>query len=138
MYYFLDIDGVLNRESDWRRPFILNPECVKNFMNLIECDSEPYVIISSTWRQGGDTIRDAFMEHGIHIDGTTPISNKSRQEEIEYYIRRNGIRKYIVIDDDASLFPRATEINFYLTDYKMGLSESDVKKLVKMIKTMKG
>lgn len=136
MYYFLDIDGVLNRKSDWKRPFTLNPDCVKNFMSLIECDSEPHVILSSTWRQGGDNAHDAFMEYGIPIDGTTPVSNKSRQEEIEYYIRRNGIQKYIVIDDDAGLFPRAAEINLFLTNYKTGLSESDVKKLVRMRKIL--
>lgn len=94
------------------------------------------MILSSTWRQGGDNVRDAFMEYGIHIDDTTPVSNKSRQEEIEYYIRRNGIQKYIVIDDDAGLFPRAAEINLFLTDYKTGLSESDVKKLVRMRKIL--
>ena len=34
MFYFLDVDGVLNRESDWRIPFTVNEECLKNFVML--------------------------------------------------------------------------------------------------------
>ena len=52
MYYFLDVDGVLNKKSDWKRPFTVNSECVRNFKRLMEQDKESHVILSSTWRQG--------------------------------------------------------------------------------------
>ena len=77
---------------------------------------------------------EVFDEMGIHIEGATPISNKSRQEEIEYYIKRNGIKEYLVLDDDESLFPRTADINLYLTDYRKGLTEHDVNKILKRMK----
>lgn len=141
MYYFLDVDGVLNKESDWRKPFTLNPICVNNFKKLLSCDKDSHVILSSTWRQGftntgiksseKDNSADVFGKYGIYIEGTTPISNKSRQEEIEYYIRRNGIKEYLILDDDESLFPRTEDINLYITNYKEGLTEADVKRIAK-------
>lgn len=139
MYYFLDIDGVLNKESDWRKSFTLNPECVKNFKSLVEKDKNPHIILSSSWRRGvtntgvqssqPDILTEQLRSYGITIDGVTPVSNKTRQEEIEYYIRRNEVKDYIVLDDDESLFPRPDEIRLYLTNYKTGLTAVDVKKI---------
>lgn len=144
MYYFLDVDGVLNKESDWHKPFTVNPICVSNFKELMHKDEDPHVILSSTWRKGftntgvksarADSVMTIFDEFGIRIEGTTPTSNKSRQEEIEHYIKRNGIKEYLIIDDDESLFSRLADINIYLTDYKNGLTELDVKKILKQIK----
>lgn len=141
MYYFLDVDGVLNRESDWCKPFTVNPICVRNFKKLLSNDKDSHVILSSTWRQGftnagikssrADSLMNVFDELGIHIEGTTPISNKSRQEEIEYYIKRNGIKDYLVLDDDESLFPRLEDINLFITNYKEGLTEADVRQIVR-------
>lgn len=144
MYYFLDVDGVLNKESDWHRPFSVNPICVANFKEMINRDKDPHIILSSTWRQGftntgiksarADGLSKVFDEFGIHIEGITPTSNKSRQEEIEYYIKRNGVKEYLILDDDESLFPRLADINIYITDYKNGLTKLDVKKILKQIK----
>ena len=146
MYYFLDVDGVLNKKSDWKRPFTVNSECVRNFKRLMEQDKESHVILSSTWRQGvtntgvtserDDSLIKMFDNFGIKIEGTTPVSNKSRQEEIEYYIRRNGVRDYLVLDDDESLFPRPKEINLFLTNYRYGLTQKDVKKILRKRKAM--
>ena len=141
MYYFLDVDGVLNRKSDWRKPFTVNQTCVNNFKKLISTDKDAHIILSSTWRQGftntgirasgSDDLLKVFEDVGINIEGATPKSNKSRQEEIEYYIKRNEIKEYLVLDDDESLFPRSADINLYLTDYRYGLTELDVKKILK-------
>lgn len=39
MYYiFLDIDGVLNTENDWKRPFPLNKKCIKRCNFKITAD----------------------------------------------------------------------------------------------------
>ena len=141
MHYFIDVDGVLNKESDWRKPFTLNDECVENFMELISKDKDPHIILSSTWRQGftntgvqsarADGLTEKLASLGIAIEDSTPVSNKSRQEEIEYYIRRNGVKKYLVLDDDRSLFPRPKEIRIYFTNYKTGLTGKDVKAILK-------
>ena len=36
MFIFLDIDGVLNKESDWSKPFSLNSDCIRRFCEKIE------------------------------------------------------------------------------------------------------
>lgn len=52
MYYFLDVDGVLNKASDWSQSFVINQQCFKNFIALLDCDPDPHIILSSTWRNG--------------------------------------------------------------------------------------
>ena len=41
---------------------------------------------------------------------------------------------YIVLDDDESLFPNPERINLYLTNYKTGITEPEIKKLKKICK----
>ena len=144
MYVFLDIDGVLNKESDWKRSFTINDSCLYQFASLMKTIKEPHIILSSTWRAGytnkgavvehSDTLSSKFAEYNLIIEDSTPVSNKTRQEEIEYYIRRHSISAYIVLDDDESLFPYPERINLYLTNYKTGITESDIRKLKKICK----
>ena len=61
-------------------------------------------------------------------------SGKSRQDEIEYYIRRNGINDYIILDDDKSLYTDISKVNIYITDYITGLTDKDTKKVLKQVK----
>jgi hypothetical protein len=61
-------------------------------------------------------------------------SGKSRQDEIEYYIRRNGINDYIILDDDKSLYTDISKVNIYITDYLTGLTDKDTKKVLKQVK----
>ena len=82
MYYFLDVDGVLNRKSDWRKPFTVNQTCVNNFKKLISTDKDAHIILSSTWRQGltntgirstgSDDLLKVFEDVGINIEGANP------------------------------------------------------------------
>ena len=144
MYIFLDVDGVLNRESDWKKPFSINEKCLMLFATFVKELKDPHIILSSTWRAGytntgvmserGNSLLEKLAGYGLKIEGSTPVSDKTRQEEIEYYIRRHNITSYIVLDDDESLFPWADHINLYLTDYKSGLAERDIKKLKKLCK----
>lgn len=140
IYIFLDIDGVLNRESDWINPFSLNKECVNSFHALINSNNYK-IVLSSSWRNGysntnesqdGSFINHILESNGIYVSDVTPTSNKSRQEEIEYYINRHNISNYIILDDDESLFPNSENLNLYLTDFKSGLTLNDVKKITKM------
>lgn len=143
MFYFLDIDGVLNKESDWKRPFTLNEKCLKIFSKLIKNDKDAHIILSSTWRVGcnnrGVLLKNEndyiakLDKYGIKIENSIPISGKSRQEEIEYYIRRNQVKNYIVLDDDLELFPWPERINLYVINYKTGIREEDVKQICKHI-----
>ena len=49
---FLDVDGVLNKQSDWKRPFSLNDECCYWFNTLIKDLPNVKIVLSSTWRNG--------------------------------------------------------------------------------------
>ena len=40
---FLDVDGVLNKESDWINPFALNDSCIKIFNELWQELSKHYI-----------------------------------------------------------------------------------------------
>jgi len=128
MVYFLDVDGVLNKEADWRKPYTINAACLENFKKLLSHDKQPTIVLSSTWRANLDIIAQY-----IKVDDVTPNTSgrKTRQEEIEYYIRRNDIKKYLVLDDDSTLFPNKERLNIYFTDHKNGLTNDDVKKIIK-------
>ncbi len=135
-YIFFDVDGVLNKESDWINKFKIDENCVKVFSEILELFENPICIISSTWRAGisnnGNAIQYDHLEqildkYYIKISGSTPISHKSRDAEILYYLRKycNNTENYIILDDDKSLFINQ-DINLYLTNYKTGLIQEDI------------
>ena len=146
VYLFFDVDGVLNKESDWEHKFYVNEACVGVFaeicLRLKKIYGEVRLVIVSTWRvgisQNGDnTIQMQYLEkalkrHGLYIHGQTPVSNKSRQDEISYYIRRNFVNDYMVIDDDESLYNDLRCINIYIPNYKTGLTKKDIRPAVKV------
>lgn len=128
-YIFLDIDGVLNKESDWKKGlYYINKECLNNFLIYLNKIKNYKVVLISTWRNG-DGIK--VLEKYFPIYDKTPNSNKDRQAEVEYYIKRNNITKYIIIDDDVSLYHTPERVNIYIPDYKTGLTINDIKKLLK-------
>lgn len=131
-YIFLDIDGVLNKESDWKKGlYYLNKECLNNFLLYLNKVKNFKIVIISTWRNG-DGIKE--LEKYFPIYDKTPNSNKDRQAEVEYYIKRNNITKYIVIDDDISLYHTPESVNIYIPDYRTGLTMNDINKLFKKIR----
>lgn len=144
MYIFLDIDGVLNRKSDWKTNFQMNQECLANFDYFLSKikNYNIKIILSSTWRFAADQkalepLNKILKKYNLCINDTTIHSNKTRQEEIEYYIRRNTIKEYIIIDDDENLFPYSEKINLFLTDYNVGFTKNTAKEIIKFIKEAK-
>ena len=141
MYYFLDIDGVLNHRSMWKKGFSIDPKAVENLALLLSKDADPKIVLSSTWRAGFDVsgnsvstdiLSEELKKYGLKIEDVTPNGkNKTRQDEIEYYIRRHGVGEYLVLDDDPSLFPEPESINLYVVDEEIGLTEKDVEKILK-------
>lgn len=147
-YIFFDVDGVLNRESDWKSRFSIRESCVKAFAGIAHAAEKAYgevrLVIISTWRAGisrdGSNVSAqlkglyaALQKEGLSVYGSTPVSDKGRQAEVEYYIRRNSVQNYLVIDDDPSLFTNPERLNMLVPDYKSGLTDKDVKIAKKMI-----
>lgn len=145
MYIFLDVDGVLNKDSDWKRPFSLNKECVDNFLRLLEHVSDVKIVLSSSWRNGiaRDGSRAAHVEDlmkalnktGIcTIDKTAIAPDGSRSKEIEHYLKWHESDKFLILDDDPQLFDKGSKTEgLYVTDCKRGLTERDVKGIVKRL-----
>ena len=63
---------------------------------------EPHIILSSTWRAGytntgrvsehGASLSNKLAEYNLKIEGSTPVKKRTRQEEIEYFIRSIPVR----------------------------------------------
>lgn len=144
MYIFLDVDGVLNTETDWaRKVYSLNPICVSAFIKLLNALPGPEVVLSSTWRNGiardgttavhiDDLIR-ALSPAGItRLDRTAVAPDGSRSKEIDHYLRRHPAEKYIILDDDPSLFEQGIKTpQLFLTSSKTGLTEADAAQILK-------
>ena len=146
MYVFLDVDGVLNAEEDWkRRKYSLNNDCVTAFCRLLSCLHEPKVILSSTWRNGIardgttavhiDDLLKALEPAGImFLDKTGIAPDGSRTKEIDFYLRRHPEERYIILDDDPTLFDQQKNTpHLYLTSSKTGLTDADVDRILKII-----
>ncbi|MCR4715569.1 MAG: hypothetical protein K5656_00140 [Lachnospiraceae bacterium] len=147
MYIFLDVDGVLNTKEDWvRKVYSLNPRCVAVFCKLLNSIHNPKVVLSSTWRNGiardGTTavhVEDlikVLTPAGVRALDKTGISpDGSRTKEIEHYLRRHPKDDYIILDDDPSLFDlKGKTPHLYITSANTGLTDTDVGKILKMIK----
>lgn len=146
MVIFLDVDGALNRKADWVRPFSLNQTCVQVFVQLVrklEKHGGVEIVLSSSWRAGlargsdgtllggtNDILEKTLQVHGLKISDVTPLSGRTRQEEILYYIRRHDITDFLTLDDDASLFRDPKAIHLYLVDYHLGLTKKDIRKIM--------
>ncbi len=144
MYVFLDVDGVLNTEEDWkRRAYSLNDDCVAAFCRLLSCLHEPKVVLSSTWRNGIardgttaihiDELIKALEPAGINsLDKTGVSPDGSRTKKIDHYLTRHPKDRYIILDDDPQLFDKKENTpRLYLTSSKTGLTDEDVDRIIK-------
>ena len=136
-YIFLDVDGVLNQESQWKHMFTLDDYCVKEFAAFAKNISEgnPRVILTSTWKNGYDNagkhsepvkrLINTLNEYGIKIIGKTNINDKGdRAKEINEFIKEHNLepKKVFVIDDDKSIFksPLLDNVAFIISNSKTG------------------
>lgn len=145
MYIFLDVDGVLNKQSDWKKPFSLNDECCYWFNTLIKALPNVKIVLSSTWRNGitrdgskAAQIEDLMAklkEAGINtIDKTATSLDGFRNREIDYYLRRHSADSYIILDDEDTIFEEGKRTpNLYMTDNAHGFTELDYKRLKKVL-----
>lgn len=128
MVIFLDIDGVLNQKKDWQTGFKIRKEAVSSLQELAKKMSCQEIVLSSTWRNIQDFLKPDFENFGLHIVGSTPPSSSkhTRKDEILYYVRHHDCGKYLILDDDESLFGQHSDIPLYVTDCKYGLTKQDV------------
>ena len=144
-YCFFDIDGVLNKSSDWRvKLYSLDIECVKLFCAFVKKYDLKLIIISS-WRSGfissGNlnnsinikTLEDILSKYDVQIYSSTPIlKGKSRDYEIKRFLFYHPSEQYVILDDDLSEYEEVP-LKLILTDSNKGLTKSDLSKARKFL-----
>lgn len=148
MYIFLDIDGVLNKSSQWKRMYSLDKECIESFCQFA-LKTKGEIIITSSWRSGFvgtmsedntpqiKRLEELLGEHGVTIKDKTPIlKGRKRDAEIERYLYLNSASgecaNYIIIDDDRNEYGNVSVRN-YFTDAVCGFTKRDVKGCLKIM-----
>lgn len=158
-YLFLDIDGVLNSEEFYvemsqndrmnkihkENPNMsgsmvyklsnFDPKAVER-LNKILKETECKLVVSSSWRFDTD-LEELFEIVGINanIFGITGINNtRYRGFEIKDYLDNTNseVLSYCILDDDCDMLPEQLN-NFVHTDYRVGLTEDDVNKAIKIL-----
>lgn len=134
-WVFLDVDGVLNCEGDWCKPFALNNRNVRNFLAAFESLKgfcEPSVILTSSWRRGWNPAdQPAHLKNlckVIPVKGVTPVLDSGhRGHEVERVLSVGHPDGYVVIDDDPSDLEHVCKI---LVSSKTGFTSRDAQRLL--------
>lgn len=140
MYIFLDIDGVLNKESQWNVPYSLNDGCIKSFCRYIKKVKNPKIVLTSTWKTGFEKngkclpqverLLDKLAVYGVDIyDKTLTAPDNDRSKEIAYYLKRHPIEEYVILDDDKTLY--SDKKHLVIINYKVGFVDADIRKIKK-------
>ncbi len=145
---FLDIDGVMNskryfrsidmKKNNWDR---FDPISVNLIKQLVE-EFEAKIVISSSWRFGAkDLLFNELTKSGLlkylHKDWKTPyMYGYKRGDEIMNWLENHkGIKKYIIIDDEANILEDQTSI-FVNTNMDLGFNEECFKKAQKILRSL--
>lgn len=145
---FLDIDGVLNSERH-RETVIVNrlladensidSEAVKILQSLVEEYSDLRIVISSSWRKICSIaelkamLQDKGLDSSKIIEYTPVIHNTQRGEEIKSWLKGQFIKsnfpvhQFVILDDDDDM--GSLKNHLIQTDYKVGITLSDVDKI---------
>lgn len=155
---FLDIDGVLNpkwwdsdKQSD-NYGCLFDAKAVANLSKIVE-ETEAEIVISSSWKDMGLVeLQNMWRDRNLpgKIVDITPdymsdelllkedSSNMDylyeRGSEIQGWLLLHGddIRRYVIIDDMDDILPEQLSY-FVQTDPEMGITNDDVKKVVRLL-----
>ena len=138
IFIFLDIDGVLNTSSQWKRMYQLDDECIARFSayaRTLAAPSRIRIVLTSSWKNGFDPagrhspqvqeLLGKLAANGLSVIGKTEsMESEDRAEEINEYIRKHALEnnECIVIDDDPDIFRSklADNCTMLLTDARTG------------------
>lgn len=137
---FLDVDGVLNRQSLLTADaatFVLCPKACARLKVLIK-KTGAKVVLSSSWRLSEPHV--AFLrEHGVmdevHEDWCTKeFSGKCmRGFEIDEWLSRHPeVKRYAIVDDYDGILPKQRRY-FIRTSFVLGLQDRHVTRLVAIL-----
>ena len=139
-YIFLDIDGVLNKSSQWRRMYRLDTDCIRSFAFFVKRHWPSHaIVLTSSWKNGFDPMNrhaphiaellDCLKPYGMSVLAKTPVLDETdRSLEINAFIRQHHLEDHpcIVFDDDESLFQKTRLMDCctaYFLDAAKGFTE---------------
>ena len=132
---FLDIDGVLNTNSDKE----ISNDKLKLLSELVS-KTGAEVVLSSSWRYGWNqpeknkpgtrfyNLKQQFKDNDIVIKETIGL-DLTKSIQIKNYLSTNVIDKYVVLDDEP-----IDIVNLVQTNGDVGLTQSDCQKVVLLLK----
>lgn len=146
--FYLDFDGVVttDRYRDLMGP-CLNPYLVADVVELVRA-AHGRVVVSSTWRRDADC-REKMAQAGfplglLHADWRTPLTGQddvdfvtgavvpalalTRGQEIDLHVQRNGVTRYVVLDDDLGMLDHQRPWHV-VTDPKKGFGPRDAERV---------
>lgn len=154
-YIFLDIDGVLNSVSFYKersqseRYSILKEKIKDEYIASYLADIDPEkvkllnkltdvtgakIVVSSSWRSYSE-LQTVFTLAGIKepiYDITSRLSGGCRGQEIQQWLDKNECDKYVILDDDSDFF--YNQLPYFIhTDWKVGLTESNINKAINIL-----
>ncbi len=143
-YCFFNVDGLLNKSSEWNEPFVLNRALAELFaVFLSKYNLIP--VITSSWRFGFERagseknapyikeLEDIFRQYGLMIYDKTPfLRGRPRNKEIERFLYFNKANNYIVIDGDREEYEKINDHVIFI-DPKTGFTPKDAKIAGKLI-----
>lgn len=141
MIVLLDIDGVLNKKSEWKVPYTLNQNCLDNLQKALS-KADPHIVLISSWRKGFVSsententpqikrLEKELSKRGLRIDEKAP----DRFDNRDYLAKRYG-ENTLIMDDDPTEY-KEKHNNLYLVDCETGLTAADAKKIRKIISKM--
>lgn len=134
---FLDIDGVLNSEISYAEfhSFDILPKEKINLLNNILEKTNAFIVLSSYWRLETENTKEMLINHGIYpakmryLDKTSYLEG-NRSAEIKDWLDNHKHDNFVILDDCyVDGFPD----NFCLIDSKIGLTEFDAEKAIKIL-----
>ena len=152
---FLDIDGVLNsvnffeeksqskRWDEFKEKYEnkhiafglanIDPKAVELLNKLTEATGAK-IVVSSSWRSDS-ALQTIFTLAGIKepIYGETPrLYSRYRGQEIQQWLDKHKCDKYVILDDDLDFFD--SQLPYFVhTDWKVGLTEDNISKAIKIL-----
>jgi len=145
---FLDIDGVLNRFSEYTAPSVpthewnptvmqrcgialeLFPRQIRRMNELVQSTGAK-IVLTSSWRKGDDTwwlnLLRTLEESGLLpvVIDKTPDLRLNRGDEIQAWLDEHPEVTHFVIFDDIDEFPGFLD-KFIQTDYRLGVQDTDI------------
>ena len=132
---FLDIDGVLNTNSDRE----ISNDKLKLLSELVSKTGAD-VVLSSSWRYGWNqpeknqpgtriyNLKQLLKDNDIVIKDTIGL-DLTKSIQIKNYLSTNVINNYVVLDDEP-----IDSTNLVQTDGDVGLTQSDCQRIAHLLK----